>query len=178
VTTLHREGGRTSADRDVSQLAGVLAHRILEGWDFSRPPRKLLDQIAPTCDTALPEESDGLRPAVSASLTAIFTAFGSSETYTRLRAATILGREVPFIMPWDDRQVMEGVIDLIYRLDGELRIADYKTDQVTAEEAPAKAVLYSHQADIYRKAATKCLGLPRVSFELLFLRAGTSVELP
>jgi ATP-dependent helicase/nuclease subunit A len=97
--------------------------------------------------------------------------------YMRLRSAAILGREVPFIMPWGDRQVMEGVIDLIYRLDGELWIADYKTDQTTAEEAPTKAAFYSYQADIYRKAATTCLGLPRVSFQLLFLRAGTSVEL-
>ena len=177
LTTLLPESGRTTADRNVSQLAGVLAHRILERWDFSRPPRELLDHIAPTLDTELAPERDHLRPEVSASLRAIFTAFGTSDMYMRLRSATILGREVPFIMPWGDRQVMEGVIDLIYRLDGELWIADYKTDQTTAEEAPTKAAFYSYQADIYRKAATTCLGLPRVSFQLLFLRAGTSVEL-
>jgi ATP-dependent helicase/nuclease subunit A len=72
---------------------------------------------------------------------------------------------------------MEGVIDLIYRLDGELWIADYKTDQTTAEEASTKAASYSNQANIYRNAAAMCLGLPRVSFHLLFLRAGASVEL-
>jgi ATP-dependent helicase/nuclease subunit A len=177
LTTLLPESGRTTADRNVSQLAGVLTHRILERWDFSRPPRELLDHITPTLDTELTPERDHSRPEVSASLSAIFTAFGTSDMYMRLRSAAILGREVPFIMPWGDRQVMEGVIDLIYRLDGELWIADYKTDQTTAEEAPTKAAFYSYQADIYRKAATTCLGLPRVSFQLLFLRAGTSVEL-
>ena len=177
VTTLHQESGPTTADRDVSRLAGVLAHRILEGWNFSRPPRQLLDQITPTLEAELTPERDRLRPAVSASLRAIFTTFGRSDVYIRLRSATILGREVPFIMPWGDRQVMEGVIDLIYRLDGELWIADYKTDQTTAEEAPTKAAFYAYQADIYREAATKCLGLPRVSLHLVFLRAGASVEL-
>jgi ATP-dependent helicase/nuclease subunit A len=177
IMPTHRaESGRTTADRDVGQLAGVLAHRILEGWDFSRSPMELLDQIAPALDTELTPERDRLRPAVGASLKAIFTAFGWSDAYMRLRSATILGREVPFIMPWGDRQVMEGVIDLIYRLDGQLWIADYKTDQTTAEEAPTKAAFYSYQADIYRRAATKCLGLPHVSFHLLFLRAGTSME--
>ncbi len=176
VTTVQPAIRRTTAGRDVSQVTGVLAHRILEGWDFSRPPRELLDQIAPTLETGL-APVDRLGPAVCDSLTAIFTAFGTSDAYARLRSATILGREVPFIMPWGDRQVMEGVIDLIYRLDGELWIADYKTDQTTAQEAPTKAAFYADQADIYRKAATRCLGLPRVSFHLLFLRAGTSVEL-
>ena len=78
---------------------------------------------------------------------------------------------------WGDRQVMEGVIDLFYGVDVHVWIAEYKTDPTTGPEAPTKAAFYSYQADIYRRAATKCLGLPHVSFHLLFLRAGTSVEL-
>jgi len=80
-------------------------------------------------------------------------------------------------MSWGDRQVMEGVIDLIYRLDGELWIADYKTDRATRSETQARAGLYAGQAAIYREAAIRCLGLPHVSFQFLFLRAGVSVEL-
>ena len=41
---------------------------------------------------------------------------------------------------------MEGVIDLIYRLDGRIWIADYKTDDVAAEDAPARADHYRSQA--------------------------------
>jgi ATP-dependent helicase/nuclease subunit A len=80
-------------------------------------------------------------------------------------------------MPWGEGQVMEGVIDVIYRLDGTIWIADYKTDRATRSEAQAKARLYARQAAIYREAATRCLGLPQVSFQFLFLRAGVSVEL-
>jgi ATP-dependent helicase/nuclease subunit A len=79
-------------------------------------------------------------------------------------------------MAWKDRQVMEGVIDLIYRLDGITWIADYKTDQLAAPEASSRAVRYSEQAAIYREAATRCLGLSHVSFQFVFLRAGVSVE--
>ena len=65
---------------------------------------------------------------------------------------------------------MEGVIDLIYRLDGHLWIADYKTDQVTAEEAPARAERYSQQAMLYRQAVAACLGTSSIAFQFLFLR--------
>jgi ATP-dependent helicase/nuclease subunit A len=110
-------------------------------------------------------------------LTEIFTMFGASEPYARLRSADILGREVPFIMPWGDGQVMEGIIDVIYRLDGAIRIADYKTDRTTASEAPVRARSYAQQAAIYREAVTRCLGPCDVSFECVFLGAGIRVEL-
>jgi ATP-dependent helicase/nuclease subunit A len=154
----------------------VLAHRILETWQFSRPPQELLDAIAPAIETGIAADDLHLVPAVSNSLREIFRAFGASQAYQRLRSATILGREVPFIMPWGKRQVMEGVIDLVYRLDGELWIADYKTDQKTEQDASARGGSYTQQADIYRKAVMRCLGLPRCSFHLLFLRTGTIVE--
>lgn len=167
---------RTGFNREVSQLAGVAAHRILEGWDFTRPAAELLDEISPGLHAVLSQDEGQLQPAVTESLIEIFTAFGASEAYTRLRSATILGREVPFIMPWAERQVMEGVIDLIYRLDGRIWIADYKTDQTTKLEAPVRAELYAGQAAIYRKAAISCLKLSEVSFQFLFLRAGMTVE--
>jgi len=102
--------------------------------------------------------------------------FLSSNLYQTLQRATILGRETPFVMPWKEQQIMEGVIDLIYRLDGKTWIADYKTDQITESEARARVRRYSQQATIYREAATRCLGIPEVSFQFLFLRAGVSVE--
>ena len=109
-------------------------------------------------------------------LTEIFTSFGGSEAYALLKSAEILGREVPFIMPWADGQVMEGVIDVVYRLDGAIRIADYKTDRAVPEDVPARAKIYAAQAAVYRQAATRCLGLNQVPVQLVFLRAGVSVD--
>jgi ATP-dependent helicase/nuclease subunit A len=166
-----------SVGREIGQLVGVIAHRILERWDFSSPPEALLGEIAAFLDTFVSAENESVRAKVEDSLREIFTTFGGSESYARLRSADILGREVPFLMPWNGDQVMEGVVDVIYRLDGKMSIADYKTDRVTGSEVTAKAGLYADQAAIYREAATRCLGLSEVSFQLLFLRAGVSVDL-
>ena len=47
---------------------------------------------------------------------------------------------------------MEGVIDLIYRLDGELWIVDYKTDEISADQAAARAEQYRTQSEVYKAA--------------------------
>jgi ATP-dependent helicase/nuclease subunit A len=167
---------RSPDRREASRLVGVIAHRILEGWDFALPPNEILSRIDPVVRSALSGGQDHLRPMLAESLAETFTTFAASESYAQLRSAAILGREVPFLIPWGDEQVMEGVIDVIYRLDGKIWIADYKTDRATRSEAPAKAALYAGQAAIYREAATRCLGVSHVSFQFLFLRAGVSVE--
>ncbi len=162
--------------REVGRLAGIAAHRLLERWKFSFPPSELMGQIGPVLQEVLQSDEQVLLPAVTDSLRELFTTFGTSPLYDRLRSSQILGREVPFIMPWKDRQVMEGVMDVLYRFDGELWIADYKTDVVSSEQAAARAEQYRVQGDVYKAAVKLRLGMvPR--FHCLFLRCGTSVEL-
>jgi ATP-dependent helicase/nuclease subunit A len=162
--------------REAGRLVGVIAHRILEGWDFALPSGELLGRIPSAIDLVCQCGQEELRSKVADSLTEIFTTFSRSDSYARLASAEILGREIPFLMPWGERQVMEGVIDVIYRLDGKIWIADYKTDRTTTSDAPVKAGLYAHQAAIYREAVSRCLGLPQAHFQFLFLRAGVCVE--
>jgi ATP-dependent helicase/nuclease subunit A len=164
----HRESGR---------LAGVLAHRLLERWDFAAAPDEMLKEIAPTVRRELSPEEQSLTPSIVASLNELFTVFVRSEGYARLCTATILGREVPFVMPWGEHQLMQGVIDIIYRLDGRIWIADYKTDRVAGSEVRKRADLYIQQAEMYRTAASRCLESTAVSFHFLFLRSGMSVEI-
>ncbi|WP_455388456.1 UvrD-helicase domain-containing protein [Petrachloros mirabilis] len=164
-------------DSDVRRLVGTLAHRLLERWDFAAPAANLLDEIAPMVRRMLAQDQREFGPTIIESLRDLFTTWGQSDSYAQLRSAEILGREVPFLMPWGEHQVMEGAIDIIYRLDGRLWIADYKTDQVTAEEAPARAEQYSQQAMLYRQAAAACLGTTSVAFQFLFLRPAVSIVL-
>ena len=169
--------GRPGA-RELSRLVGIVAHRLLEEWDFSAPPSELLARIPPTVHAFMSPEHDAeLQLNLADSLTEIFTQFGASEAYARLQSSAILGREIPFLIPWRDGQAIEGVIDLIYRLDGQTWIADYKTDRASVAEAPATAALYAHQAAIYREAATRCLGLSEACFQLVFLRSGLCMNL-
>lgn len=183
-TLLQKETGpvpglsRTSeTDAEVSRLIGVLAHRILERWEFKEAPPRFDDHITATVQISLTPDQRHLAPTVTESLQALFKTFGQSDAYARLRAATILGREIPFLIPWENRQMMEGVIDIIYRLDGSIWIADYKTDAVTADQAPAHAERYRTQSEVYKTAARLGLGIEQVRFHCLFLRCATAVEL-
>ena len=78
-------------------------------------------------------------------------------------------------MPWVTRQVMEGVIDLIYRLDGELWVADYKSDAISVDQATSREA-HRTQSEVYKAARSDKPGTePR--FHCLFLRCATAVEL-
>ncbi len=164
-------------DQDVGRLVGILAHRILEQWDFHSPADGLLDRIEPMTQQLLASEQARLMPAITDSLREVFGNFARSELYQRLALATILGREVPFAMPWEEGQIVHGVMDVIYRLDGRIWIGDYKTDAVAAKEVPERAERYRSQMTLYKTAAQKSLGLPAISAQLLFLRCGVGYEL-
>jgi len=183
-TGMGRQDGRgllrsapSGRDPEVSRLVGVLAHRLLERWDFADDPARFADHIEAAVQTSLTGSQQDLAPAVRDSLRELFARFGRSDIYARLRTATIVGREVPFMMPWGKNQVMEGVIDVMYRLDETLWIADYKTDAITPEQAPVQAERYRTQSDVYKAAAKRSLGIEAIRFHCLFLRCVTAVEL-
>ncbi len=168
--TSGREGGPGEA-----ALVGVCAHALLEAWDFTRTSTPTTEELVALCRRVVPSPADQVS-IVEAELAPMMATFMASDHYRKIQRAVILGREVPFVIPWEEGQVMEGVIDLIYRLDGRIWIADYKTDRVTELEAQTRAGRYSGQATIYREAASRCLGLSPLSFHFLFLRPGVSVE--
>ena len=71
--------------------------------------------------------------------------------------------------------VMEGVIDVVYRLDGKIHLADYKTDRVQDSEVQARAADYEGQARMYREAVSRCLGIADVGVQLIFVRNGKAL---
>lgn len=160
----------------VGRVVGVVVHRLLERWDFSREPSECLSWIDSVVESVLRSGEQVDASAVTASVRELLVSFTQSDLYRRLAMAEILGREVPLLMPWGERQVMEGVIDVIYRLDGTVWVADYKTDAIEAERAAAWAERYRVQAQVYKEAVRGSLHVePR--FHCLFLRCGVAVEL-
>ena len=125
-------------DADLGRLVGVCAHEVLEQWDFTRPGAEINTVIMRTIRHYVAQDHPQLMPDVTEDLTALFDGFLSSEPYRRLQRATVLGREIPFVMSCGENQLMEGVIDLIYRLDDRIWIADYKTDDVVAEDVQTR----------------------------------------
>ena len=166
----------TGRDANLARLVGVCAHAVLELWDFTKPRSEISSVIEQTIRRYVTQDHPQLTADVTEDLTALFKSFLSSEPYNKLQRATVLGREVPFVMPLGEDQMMEGVIDLIYRLDDRIWIADYKTDDVAAEDVQTRADRYRSQADSYSRAVASSLGLPSVSCQFIFLRPGVAID--
>lgn len=157
-------------------LIGSLVHKALEKWSYHDKVEVLLEQLAYRIDHEIPGELRGRHAEILQEARDVLTAFARSDAYAELQAATILGREVPFIMPWPSAPsaLMEGRIDLLYEKDGDLWVADYKTDRLAEADIPARVDVYRSQAHIYTEAVRRALGRPPAGFTLIFLRLGIS----
>lgn len=206
-------------ERERARLIGVIAHRVLAAWDFLADPDALLARIECAVFQHLPGPWQASAPEFVEELASMFRMFVDSESYMLLRRATILGREIPFSMPWsDDAQVrdevcerhvrattgpdseatgserevrmarsgipdsqldprpsiVEGVIDVVYRVDGNCWVGEYKTDVVDEGSVLEKLERYGPQLAVYRRAVQRGMGLDRVGTRLFFLRTGRS----
>ena len=182
-----RKAGREGADAARSRLIGTLAHRVLAGWDFADDPRRMEERVEIVCRNGIPEEWAHEREGITLEVQAMLGTFVTSEPYEALRRATILGRELPFSIPWPSPTphpspltphlcVMHGFIDVVYRLEGQVWIGDYKTDHVREDEMEQRADAYRVQALVYAEAVSRCLGLEKVGCKLVFLRNGRAVQ--
>ena len=162
--------------RDTALVLGQAAHRVLEHWDFqtSRPAEDLEEAIAWHVSGLPPEQ----QTAVVEELKAMWAALIGSPLYEELRTARILGREVPFVLPWEGETIMEGVIDVVYERGDRLYVADYKTDRVDDGDTARVMEEYGQQARIYTEAVRRCLDREVAAFRLLLLRLGRGVTVP
>lgn len=185
-SSLREQEGRPSeewkgGEPERARLIGSLAHRVLELWDFQRDPGELDRHMQTIVNKAFPTEWAQDAEALLIELRELLREFVASSPYEELRRATILGREIPFTIPWPVdgpspvSTIMEGVIDVLYRLDGRIWIADYKTDRGSDVALADLATHYQRQAHVYREAVTRCLALDQVGFKFIFLRNGTAV---
>jgi CRISPR/Cas system-associated exonuclease Cas4 (RecB family) len=75
----------------------------------------------------------------------------------RAARATRAAREFDFLMAMEDL-VIRGQVDLWFEEGGELIVADYKTDEVSAAEAPRRARDYALQLRLYALAVERVAG--------------------
>ena len=108
---------------------------------------------------------------IKAEVIKILSDFIDSEAYKELQNAQILGREIPILLKWNG-QIMRGTIDILYKTDNRLIVADYKTDHIKATELPAKTAKYNYQKEVYVEAVKRCLQIDNPEFKLIFLRLG------
>ena len=108
---------------------------------------------------------------IKAEVLKILSGFIDSEAYKELQGAQILGREIPILLKWNG-QIMRGTIDVLYKIDDRIIIADYKTDHVKPSDLQARAEKYQHQREVYIEAVKRCLQIDNPEFKLIFLRLG------
>ena len=114
-------------------------------------------------------------------------AFLRSPLADRIRGAEQVWREYRFalLMPAEryaggaegEEMLLQGVADCVFRKDGALTVVDFKTDRVTAEEAPARAEIYRGQLQAYSDALSRLMEMPVERRVLYFFQCGQEISL-
>ena len=101
--------------------------------------------------------------------------FRQSPLGRRAAQAGRVEREFDFLMAVDDL-VIRGKMDLWFEEGGEVVLVDYKTDDVTRQQAHERARDYALQLRLYAMAVERIAGRPPNRAWLHFLRPNTVVE--
>ena len=163
-------GAEDPAER--ARTVGTICHRVLEAWEFGAPAESLVGALEPALD------GEGLREgrdAVAGEAREVLEGFLRSPIAARLARAQILARELPVLVRLDDRFV-HGVADVVFEEDGEVVVADYKSDDVDESGARSREPEYREQCRAYAEAVRSALGLRGVRAVLLFLRPSVAIE--
>ena len=162
--------------RERALLIGTLSHYILEQWDFENDISRFKNAIKDVCSKFTPPQFAKEKLSIIEDLENIFDSFSTSAAYDQLKRVTIIGREVPFTIPWEG-QVMDGVIDLIFKDGDSIYVADYKTDNISEKDIENKIKDYTLSGKIYMEAVRRCLREKAAGFKLIFLRPGKSIDI-
>ena len=168
VQSAEREVRPAEREPGTAANLGTLVHRLMETVDFRSP-----GELAPLAE-AEARELKLTSAGASEAVTLVKRALAHPLIAGRAAKAEALYREVPFAFAEGDT-LYEGYADLIFIENGNAVIVDYKTDFVTAAEAPEHAKRYTPQAEIYARAISAALGKPVTEFHFLFLRPGVAV---
>ena len=106
---------------------------------------------------------------------ALAARFESSSVGVQAGKAARVEREFDFMLAMED-VVLRGQIDLWFECSGELVIVDYKTDDISAEEAPSRARIYMLQLQLYAIAVERLMGRAPDRALLYFLRPNMHVR--
>lgn len=161
--SLDRAGGRAELEQEAGRMEreGVLRSAEKQSLDFTA--------LTAFWDSALGKEFRGDAAHLCRELP--FTArFGPAEL-----AALHLAAEVA--APADDFVVVQGAVDWALIRPVEIRLLDFKTDQMPAADLPAKIEFYEPQLRLYAAALHRIYGRPVTGLWLHFLALNRSVSL-
>jgi len=174
------------AERDAALVVGTAVHGLLESieptGDLGEQVRRLGGELAQRLDRTVAESA---RAEVRRRLESLLEKLHRGVCLRRLGelSEAVVARELPLLLPpGADDPVLGAVVgtaDLVYRENGGLVVADYKTDAVeTDREIEERTEAYRPQLELYARAIEEALGLEQPpGMELWFLSADRIVRL-
>jgi ATP-dependent exoDNAse (exonuclease V) beta subunit len=173
-------------DRRVAMAVGSLVHEALEALDVAGHLVDQLREHRPAMELRLAADlgSDLLDEATDR-LASTLDRIEHGACLSKLEeiGPQVVARELSLLLPADRVFGVVGSVagsaDLVYRRDGCLVVADYKTDSVITEDDVRAAVeRYRPQLELYARALEHALGLSDPpAMELWFLHADRIVSL-
>ena len=147
---------------------GSLVHEIMERTDLaaSAPDRALINSLTAAA---------GLQGR-EAEAERLVKNLWASAPVRRAAASGLWQKEIPYCV-WIANVSHEGKMDLAFRESGRVVVVDYKTDDVSAEDALSKVEEYRQQGEEYRQAAMRATGAGEVEVWFVFARPGVAVAL-
>jgi ATP-dependent helicase/nuclease subunit A len=159
----------TTPGRGVGRDFGRLVHRVLE-WAPLGPEGP---DAAAAAALALAPAFGLDRPAAERAAAAVRRVL-ELPLLARARAASRIWRELPLVFP-DGDALVEGVVDLLFEEDGGLVVVDYKTDEVTDEQAIDQAAHHAPQLQLYGRGLAQATGRAVKERLVVFTALGRAV---
>jgi ATP-dependent exoDNAse (exonuclease V) beta subunit len=177
------EPGAEPRDREIGFAVGSAVHRLMETLDLGQDLGPQLSERSRVLESELASRLPAGRvDPVLQRVRQVLARIESGECLRRLGdlADQVLARELPVLLPPGDDAVgaIVGAADLVYRDNGRLVVADYKTDAVIGEiEIQQRADVYRPQLELYARALREALDLGEPPFiEVWFLDADRIVR--
>lgn len=174
------------ADADDTQggaQVGTLIHSVLQQVDYSRLSQDTAEMEAYARELLQTMAERGFMTEAERKLVPveILISYFTSEFARNLGRAEWRMQEVPFtfLRPWKDltgedlpgETAVQGVMDLVAQVSGELILVDFKSDRVYGDYT-AHSERYQTQISVYREACVRAFGKAPAAVYLYYLRGG------
>jgi ATP-dependent helicase/nuclease subunit A len=173
------------------RIIGSATHLIISQLDLARPVTK--EAIEKTKEQLLADGAIVESIAEHINIDSILAFFQGELGKDVLDSKNTVFREWPFTfalpassavlttsheaqVTGDETIIVQGIIDMLIQTPKGLMIIDFKTDDVTAKEAPEGAELYRQQLDLYGRAAETILKNKVLGKWLYFLKPVCAVK--
>jgi len=166
-------------------VLGRGTHLVISQLDLGRPVTK--ETIEETKEKLLADEAITELVAEHINTGSIVTFFESELGKAALDFKNTVYREWLFTfvvgasqlqpeVSADETIIVQGIIDMLIRTSAGLLVVDFKTDDVTAKNAPQRAEMYRQQLELYSRAAETILKTKVLAKWLYFLKPTLAVE--